>query len=191
MKIKLKLSVSITQLNRALYKVQNELYINGLWNEGSPLTEVEIIIDSMPTLFNLGIFTHAVSKYKHYMGYKEGIIYITKFSIGYLENSKYSSVRDLVRHEYAHAFAEKYDHLIRKKLFEITFGDRYYSAKMNKMSDDAYFTEYAKENSMEDFAETFMLYLKWKGKLPKKFTNKQLIKKWNYVENVLKTASQS
>jgi len=62
---------------------------------------------------------------------------------------------------------------------------------MNKMSDDAYFTEYAKENSMEDFAETFMLYLKWKGKLPKKFTNKQLIKKWNYVENVLKTASQS
>ena len=28
MKIKLKLSVSITQLNRALYKVQNELYIN-------------------------------------------------------------------------------------------------------------------------------------------------------------------
>jgi phosphoribosylamine-glycine ligase len=45
--------------------------------------------------------------------------------------------------------------------------------------------------AMEDFAETFMLCLKWKGKLPKKFTNNQLIKKWNYVENVIKIASQS
>lgn len=191
MKLKLKLSISTAELNRALYKVQHELYQNGLWNEGSPLTDVEVKLDSTPTLFTQGNFTHAIKKYEHFMGYKEGIIYITQFSLSYLENSKYSSVRDLVRHEYGHAFAEKYDRLIRKKNFENVFGDRYYDAKKNKMPDEAYFTDYAKDNSMEDFAETFMLYLKWKGKLPKKFTNNQLIKKWNYVENVIKIASQS
>ena len=191
MKLKLKLSISTAELNRALFKVQHELYQNGLWNEGSPLTDVEVKLDSTPTLFTQGNFTHAIKKYEHFMGYKEGIIYITQFSLSYLENSKYSSVRDLVRHEYGHAFAEKYDRLIRKKNFENVFGDRYYDAKKNKMPNEAYFTDYAKDNSMEDFAETFMLYLKWKGKLPKKFTNNQLIKKWNYVENVIKIASQS
>jgi hypothetical protein len=44
MKIKLKLSVSITQLNRALYKVQNELYINGLWNEGVHLIKKGFVL---------------------------------------------------------------------------------------------------------------------------------------------------
>jgi hypothetical protein len=72
----------------------------------------------------------------------------------------------------------------------MAFGGSYYSEHKKEMPAEAYFTDYAMEYPCEDFAETFKLYLKWKGKLPKKFTNKKLISKWNYVANAIKKASK-
>jgi hypothetical protein len=183
--------ISLKKINAAILHVQNELYANGLWYEGSPLTEIEIYFCSIPRIFLKGFFMHETSKWDSFMGYKDGKLYIPKLSLAHLDNSKYSSIRDVVRHEYAHAFAHQYFVLIQKKAFEIAFGGDYNSAYKKEMPADAYFTKYAMEYPREDFAETFMLYLKWKGKLPKKFTNKQLISKWNYVAHIIKKASQS
>ena len=189
--MKLNPVITLNKLNSALYDVQNEFYRLGLWNEGSPLTEIEIYLCSRPRIFYQGFFMHGVTKWQSFEGYLDGKLYISKYSLGHLQNCKYSSIRDLVRHEYAHAFAEKYQNLIWRNAFEKAFGGTYDSEIKTKMPTSAYFTDYAKTNPCEDYAETFKMYLKWKGKLPKKFTNKQLIAKWNFVASVIKKASQS
>jgi hypothetical protein len=35
---------------------------------------------------------------------------------------------------------------------------------------------------MEDFAETFMYYLEYSGRLPKKFNYPEIKKKWEFVK---------
>jgi len=184
--------IKLSKLNSALYDVQNEFYRLGLWNEGSPLTEIEIYLCSFPRVWTAGLFYHYESSWTKIRGYYEGNMYISKYTLlDYLYKDKYNSVRDLVRHEYAHGFAHHYYDLIEIKAFEKAFGGNYDSGIKSKMPVDAYFTSYARVFPMEDFAETFKMYLKWKGKLPKKFTNKQLIAKWNFVASVIKKASQS
>jgi hypothetical protein len=182
--------MSLKKLNNAILHVQNELYENGLWYEDSLLPRIEIYLCSIPRIFYEGFFMHGTTKWESFIGYKEGKLYIPNFSLAHIDNSKYSSVRGLVRHEYGHAFAHQYHDLIEKKAFEMAFGGSYYSEHKKEMSPEAYFTDYAMEYPCEDFAETFKLYLKWKGKLPKKFTNKKLISKWNYVANAIKKASK-
>ena len=58
------------------------------------------------------------------------------------------------------------------------------------MEDAAYVSDYAKTMPMEDFAETFMVYLKYKGKIPKSFTHKKLIAKWSFIKRVIKKATR-
>jgi hypothetical protein len=183
--------ITLSKLNKALYDVQNEFYLLGLWNEGSPLKEIEIYLCSRPRILYQGFFMHGASKWDSFEGYFEGKLYISKYCLLNLFKSKYSSIRDLIRHEYAHGFAEKYQNLIYGKAFEIAFSGTYDSGVKTKMPVETYFTNYAREFPMEDFAETFKLYLKWKGKLPKKFTDKKLIVKWDFVANVIKKASRT
>jgi hypothetical protein len=80
-------------------------------------------------------------------------MYISKYTLlDYLYKDKYNSVRDLVRHEYAHGFAHHYYDLIEIKAFEKAFGGTYDSKNKTKMPTSAYFTDYAKsilENSQE------------------------------------------
>jgi hypothetical protein len=39
---------------------------------------------------------------------------------------------------------------------------------------------------MEDFAETFMVYIRRKGVLLPRYTNRLLKRKWKFVERVIK-----
>ena len=52
---------------------------------------------------------------------------------------------------------------------------------------DRYVSEYASSATQEDFAETFMLFVKHKGKIPAKFARKPAIrKKWKAVAKIVK-----
>ena len=52
---------------------------------------------------------------------------------------------------------------------------------------DRYVSEYASSATQEDFAETFMLFVKYKGKIPAKFAKRPVIrKKWKAVAKIVK-----
>jgi hypothetical protein len=188
--MKKSLLITINQVNRAIYDAQNDLYSLGLWYEGAPLTEVEIYLCPLPRLMVRGVFYHGENAWSKMVGYYEGKMYIPRISLAHLANTQYDSLRDVIRHEYAHAFAHHYPQLIFKTEFSKVFGGSYNYANPSKMHPDAYVSEYAKTIPMEDFAETYMIYLKRKGKMPNSFKNKKLIAKWKFVKMVIKKASQ-
>jgi hypothetical protein len=183
--------ISVKQLNSAIYDAQNDLHRVGLWHEGAPLTEVEIYMCRLPRLQVRGLFYHGENAWSKLAGYYEGKMYIPRISLAHLANTQDDSLRDVIRHEYAHAFAHYYPQLIFKTEFSKVFGGSYNYEKPSKMHPDAYASEYAKTIPMEDFAETFMIYLKRKGKMPKLYTHKKLIAKWRFVDKVIKKAADN
>ena len=53
--------------------------------------------------------------------------------------------------------------------------------------EERYVSEYATDSTQEDFAETFMLFVKHKGKIPARFAKKPAIrKKWKTVAEIVK-----
>ncbi len=122
------------------------------------------------------------------MGYKPGHIYIPAYVLTQLFWQQRGSLRDVIRHEYAHALAYYHpDLIIDSKLFELVFGGNYTSEEPSKMKKEAYVTEYAQTFPMEDFAETFMIYVRRKGLIPDSFKNKKLIRKWNFITKTIKS----
>jgi hypothetical protein len=53
------------------------------------------------------------------------------------------------------------------------------------MEKKAFISKYARDMPMEDFAETFMVYVRRKGIMPSTIKNKQLIKKWQYISSLI------
>jgi hypothetical protein len=52
---------------------------------------------------------------------------------------------------------------------------------------ERYVSEYATSATQEDFAETFMLFVKHRGKMPAKFVSKPaIVKKWKAVAEIVK-----
>ena len=83
------------------------------------------------------------------------------------QRRKCSSMRDTLRHEYGHAFAVEHPALIRRSAkFARVFGGRYDDAmSQDDYSDEDFVTEYAATNPSEDFAETFMTYVRRRGRI--------------------------
>ena len=99
---------------------------------------------------------------------------------------------DVVRHEFGHALATLYPRALSQgRLFLEAFGAKY-GPKPAPEIDQANWefdcvSKYAASETREDFAETFMLFVKYKGKLPAKFRGKPAIKKkWAAVAEIVK-----
>ena len=181
--------ISLKQINSAAFTVQDELFKVGLWFEGSKLADTEIYWCALSPLSLSdadGFFTHCVSPVQKILGFEQGHIYIPSFVLSKKIWKKRGSIRDVIRHEYAHSFAHYYPKLISKSDFKNTFGDEYYTYEPIKMEKKAFISKYARIMPMEDFAETFMVYVKRKGVMPSTIKNKQLIKKWQYIDSLIK-----
>ena len=107
------------------------------------------------------------------------------------------SANDVLRHELGHALADRYPKALKKgSLFCKVFG-RAYSDKPAKGTDPADWegrcvSSYAAKETREDFAETFMLYVKHKGKMPAKFAKKPAIcRKWKAVGKIVRRVAAS
>ncbi len=99
---------------------------------------------------------------------------------------------DVIRHEFGHALADRYPAALKRGgLFREAFGG-VYSDKPAPDIDSANWefdcvTQYATDSTREDFAETFMLFVKYKGKIPAQFKGKPVIvKKWKAVAEIVK-----
>ena len=99
---------------------------------------------------------------------------------------------DVFRHEFGHALADLYPRALSKGgLFRAAFGGIYGEDPAEERGvdgwEDRYVSEYATSATQEDFAETFMLFVKNKGKMPRKFAGKPAIaKKWKAVAEIVK-----
>ena len=97
---------------------------------------------------------------------------------------------DVIRHEFGYALADLYPETLKKGgVFRNAFGGTYGEGPAEERGVDGwevrYVSEYATSATQEDFAETFMLFVKHKGKIPAKFAKKPAIaKKWEAVAEI-------
>ena len=166
--------ITLKKLNRALADVRAELEKFGFWN---------------PRLANIDVYlTWFGSAYgwQHYR--RSGDIEITAFSLCRLceaiPGSESVPLRDIVRHEHAHAIADTNRSLIRSRQFRNAFGTHHDDIEPACYDPDQHISKYASTNACEDFAETFMYYVKHKGKLPTAFNTPTIKKKWNFVRQL-------
>lgn len=103
-----------------------------------------------------------------------------------------ASIEDVIRHEFGHALADLYPGALKKGgTFRMAFGGPYDDTPAEKRGvkgwKDRYVSKYATSATREDFAETFMLFVKHKGRMPARFANKPaIVKKWKAVAEIVK-----
>ena len=99
----------------------------------------------------------------------------------------YVSLKDILRHEYSHAFAHTHPLLLKSQDFKKAFWTRHDDYETSWIYEPELFvSEYAASNAMEDFAETFMYFLEYSGKLPLKWKYPAIQAKWNFIAGLRK-----
>lgn len=146
------------------------------------LWQIELTVSLIPAIWNNGFFFHQGTGWADALfGYEDGVIYIrSKPSAG---KGPGESLKDLIAHEYGHAWAWLDEELFTRPWFKEAFGANYFdgfgpgSDYYESMKDktyrefleyepsDSFATPYALYSPAEDFAETFMLYCREKGRI--------------------------
>lgn len=92
-------------------------------------------------------------------------------------------LRDVLRHEWAHAIADTHRGLFRSRRFSDVFGGPHQSTKACMPWDpEQHVSTYAATMPGEDFAEVFMLWIKHSGCLPARFRGSDGIRRrWEFI----------
>lgn len=177
------MSISVVPTTRtfkgALHAVQFELRKQGCWS--AKLARVST--RQTPFGFAYG--------WQYYRGC--GDIVVPRISVVRLWDRFWGTaipLRDVLRHEYAHAVADSHRSLVRGKTFRCVFGGDHDSETWFEYDVDSHVSVYASSRVCEDFAEVFMYYMKFKGRLPTRFDTPQIARKWNYIELVCNQMKQ-
>ena len=190
-------SITRKQLNGAAAAVQGELGRLGLWNEDGRLHHTDVVWCAVPQFIASdasGFFLHERFPFSELLGYEPGNIYIPKWILaqGFWAQRR-GSLRDLVRHEYGHAVAFQYPSLVlRSTRFTTAFGGTYFRGKPVKGNVRDFVSAYARTQPCEDFAETFMHYVRCQGTLPKElnlpshFGFDPIKRKWQFIAEMIK-----
>ena len=165
--------VTLPRLNRALSSVQDELIF---WNFWTPkVSNIEVYLTTIGAAYG----------WQHYGG--DGSIDIPAISLCKLTElfrGEYSSLRQIIFHEYGHALAHRHPKFFQSKVFSKAFGSSFSSDQSFYFDPDIFVTEYAEKNASEDFCETFMLFLKHKGKLPTRLSSPAIKMKWQFIKKL-------
>ena len=159
--------------NSACRDVRSELRQHGCWSDRLSAVSVR------QTLVG---FAYG---WQYYKGC--GDIIIPKFSFVRLWGSWRGNtvpLRDVLRHEYGHAVADMHRSLVKGDGFRDAFGGAHDSQKWLEYDIDSHVSVYASLSICEDFAEVFMYYIKYKGRLPRVFSTPVIAMKWKYIETI-------
>ena len=184
-----KIFTSFETVSRAYNKVRNELIeFRALW-DGSKLDEVGLTYLPFAPISALG----------GYMGFYDPNTGEIEFPSVYLpiqslwrDLGTKANAPDVIRHEFGHALADLYPGALKKGgTFRAAFGGSYGEEPAEERGVDGweerYVSEYATSATQEDFAETFMLFVKHKGRIPAKLAQRPAIrKKWKAVAEIVK-----
>tara|TARA_B100000745_G_scaffold300218_2_gene253353 strand:+ start:1306 stop:1851 length:546 start_codon:yes stop_codon:yes gene_type:complete len=165
---------SAASFKSALRTVKADLKGLGFWSK--KLADINV----RQTLWGLAY------GWQYYRG--SGDIVIPKLSIiRWFNTACYGDtfpVRDVIRHEYGHAVADCHRGIIRSAKFRDAFGMSHDDDSSSEYDDEDFVTYYASDNAGEDFAETFMYYVKHKGRIPANFDTPTIKKKWEFIKHV-------
>ena len=162
--------VTLSRLRRAVRAVRRELREHGFLS--AAVAQVEVYLVPLGGAYgwqdfggDSGIYVPAVSLSK----------------LGDLLRGRYTSLRDVVRHEYGHCVADLHHGLIRQHRFITAFWAPHGDETPVRFDPEIHVTEYAAKNTSEDWCETFMVYLRHGGRLPVKFDTATIRAKWEFV----------
>ena len=177
---------SFGEMEAAFNKVRNELEKLGLLVDGSSLDSVECYHERL----SVGGLTGFIG-WMGFYDFKDRNIHVPAFYPAGLFPMWYGERKmlDVLRHEFGHALADRFKKFFCGGVFKEAFGASYGTKKVFAGGDwtNEYVTEYATTATQEDFAETFMLYMKHKGKMPVRYSGKRAIeKKWKTVGRIIR-----
>ncbi len=175
--------VSESAVRAAFYRVRRELKAMGLLWPQSPLDKTQCHHEGPLTLSGLSGFGGVMGFYS----FEDHDIHVPAFwPAALLPWYKGRCMTDVLRHEFGHALADAYPQYFHCKHFADAFGRSYGRWKVAEDGDEGnYVSAYARTYTQEDFAETFMLYVKYKGVLPQEFARNEAIRaKWEEVEYI-------
>jgi hypothetical protein len=165
--------VTLKRLNRALFQIQTELEDLGFYDDA--IHDVDVYLTWFGTAYGW-----------QYYG-TSGDIHIPAISFGKildLFRRPYSSLRGILRHEYAHAVADTHRGLIRSSRFSDAFDGSHESSAEWEFDPDLHVTQYAATSSSEDFAETLMFYVRHPGVLPTALRTPAISQKWSFIRRL-------
>ena len=179
---------------RAYDKVRKELIGFGVLWDGSKLDGVEC---SYLTIAPSMTFTGTMGRYQEKKKTIEFPPMYLPIAALWRDLGVKANALDVIRHEFGHALADLYPGALKKGgLFRAAFGGAYGEDPAEECVaagwGDRYVSEYATSATQEDFAETFMLFVKHKGKIPARFAKKSAIrKKWRAVAEIVKRVASA
>ena len=165
--------VNQSQLDRANYAVTCELDAHGLFDERVQAIDTHLVV--FGTAYGW-----------HWYG-STGDINIPRVSLARLSHifkGGYTSLRDVLRHEFAHAIADTHRGLLRSAFFSDSFGAAHHWDFEWEYDPEHHVSEYAATAPAEDFAETFMLYLRHGGALPAGHASTSIKRKWRFIKRL-------
>lgn len=177
MTIKVKVLTRGKSFQSALYCVRRELKVFGCFTS---------------KVAGLKVYQTPISFAYGYQYYKEhGDIVIPQVSLSRLWDNffggDYVSIRDIIRHEYAHGIAHCHPKMVSIASFDKTFQGSHDLGKGLAYDPEHHVSYYASKNTCEDFAEVFMYFLKYNGKIPPMFSGLPVIEtKWRFIETMCK-----
>ncbi len=166
--------ITLKRLNSANADVTRELSTFGFWNKR--LAQIQVWL--VPFSWN----AHG---WQWYGG--DGSICIPSVSLlRVAENltGHRTSLRDVLRHEWAHALADTHRGLFRSKRFAKVFGAAHDGEEEPEYDPGHHVTDYASTHPSEDFAEVFMLYLKHQSQLPSRLHLPGIEQRWSFVDEL-------
>jgi hypothetical protein len=165
--------ITLSRLDKAAARVRSELDAHGLWTE--PVADVQIFLIENGDSY---------AEYEWVGTGDSGVIVVRAVATARRVEARqgtFTPLADILRHEYAHALANIYKGLIRSRQFTMAFGASYDNHERFAYSPETHMTEYAATNASEDFAETFMRFLKHGGELPPAYDTQFIRRKWRFV----------
>lgn len=180
------LHVSLAQLTSSWNKVRRELWAMGFLVADSPLDEVECFLEPPWTSGGVqGLGKVMGLYYPMAMEGGDGNIHVPAICSAAILGYEPRIMVDVLRHEYGHALEDKYPRYFHGREFKRAFGKEYGTERSGDEEADHFVSDYAMESTQEDFAETFMYYMKHKGEIPKKWSsNRAICAKWTFVDGL-------
>ena len=178
--------VSFAKMQKSFNRVRKELEEMSLLFEGWKLDSVDCYHEK----FSLGAL-YGLAGAMGFYDFKDRNIHVPAFYPAGLFPKWYGErqMLDVLRHEFGHALADRYMKFFRGGIFKVAFGASYGAKKVFAGGDwtSEYVSKYATTATQEDFAETFMLYMKYKGKMPARYLGKRaIVKKWKTVGRIIR-----
>lgn len=166
--------ITFDELERANQRVTTEMGNLGLWHR--KLDSVDV--------------WHVPASFSCYGWFRvKGDIYVPALTGAQLSDlllGYHTRLSDVLRHEWAHALADRRPSLVKSRGFRQAFGGPYHSTEpVGDFDPEAHLTRYAASSPCEDFAETFHYFLRHKGRLPQRLQSKvAIVRKWRFLKKM-------